>query len=166
MHLSHPGLTNMEAASSGNAHRQLPLNVLCSSVIVTQNGMELQQPSRPATSAQQQFLAFQYGMWFVLTGCIFLVYADTAMQGCCKLLQVLLKSVLDVQDAMRLYSSAIDKLEKVLALQPNNAAALLTCGLALKDMALCMQPDDPDTQINLEVFSIPCAAMLHHNIWF
>lgn len=56
-----------------------------------------------------------------------------------------------MQEAMRLYSSAIDKLEKVLALQPNNVAGLVTCGLALKDMALCMQPDDPDTIINLEV---------------
>ena len=153
----------MEAYSSGNAHRQLPLNVACSSVIITQNGMELQQPFRPATSAQQQFLAFQHGMWFVLTASIFLVYANTAMQGCRKLLQDLLKAVFDLQDAMRLYSSAIDKLEKVLALQPNNVAALLTCGLALKDMALCMQPDDPDTQINLEVSRIPCAGMLHHN---
>lgn len=27
---------------------------------------------------------------------------------------------------------------------------LVTCGLALKDMALCMSLDDPDTLINLE----------------
>jgi len=30
---------------------------------------------------------------------------------------------------------------------------LVTCGLALKDMALCMSLDDPDTLINLEVNS-------------
>ncbi len=54
---------------------------------------------------------------------------------------------------MRLYSSAVDKFEKVLALQQNNVSVLVTCGLALKDMALCMSLDDPDTLINLEVNS-------------
>ncbi len=56
-----------------------------------------------------------------------------------------------MQDAMRLYSSAVDKFEKVLALKPDNVSVLVTCGLALKDMALCMSLDDPDTLINLEV---------------
>ena len=54
---------------------------------------------------------------------------------------------------MRLYSSAVDKFEKVLALKPDNVSVLVTCGLALKDMALCMSLDDPDTLINLEVNS-------------
>lgn len=54
---------------------------------------------------------------------------------------------------MRLYSSAVDKFEKVLALKPDNVSVLVTCGLALKDMALCMSLDDPDTLINLEVKS-------------
>ncbi|DBB01005.1 hypothetical protein WJX77_011002 [Trebouxia sp. C0004] len=54
------------------------------------------------------------------------------------------------EDAMRLYSSAVDKFEKVLALKPDNVSVLVTCGLALKDMALCMSLDDPDTLINLE----------------
>jgi len=58
-----------------------------------------------------------------------------------------------LQDAMRLYSSAVDKFEKVLALKPDNVSVLVTCGLALKDMALCMSLDDPDTLINLEVNS-------------
>ena len=70
-----------------------------------------------------------------------------------------------MQEAMRLYSSAIDKLEKVLAMQPDNVAALVTCGLALKDMALCMQPGDPDTLINLEVFThlqlVTACTVLH-----
>lgn len=71
-----------------------------------------------------------------------------------------------MQEAMRLYSSAIDKLEKVLAMQPDNVAALVTCGLALKDMALCMQPEDPDTLINLEVTLFAklhalCNCMMH-----
>ena len=63
-----------------------------------------------------------------------------------------------MQDAMRLYSSAVDKFEKVLALKPDNMSVLVTCGLALKDMALCMSLDDPDTLINLEV-SLPSCAV-------
>lgn len=57
---------------------------------------------------------------------------------------------------MRLYSSAVDKFEKVLALQPDNVSVMVTCGLALKDMALCMSLDDPDTLINLEVTLCGC----------
>lgn len=58
-----------------------------------------------------------------------------------------------LQEAMRLYSSAVDKFEKVLAIKPDSVSVLVTCGLALKDMALCMSLDDPDTLINLEVTS-------------
>ncbi|KAA6417549.1 MAG: hypothetical protein FRX49_12482, partial [Trebouxia sp. A1-2] len=54
------------------------------------------------------------------------------------------------EEAMRLYSSAVDKFEKVLAIKPDSVSVLVTCGLALKDMALCMSLDDPDTLINLE----------------
>lgn len=57
---------------------------------------------------------------------------------------------------MRLYSSAVDKFEKVLALKPDNVSVMVTCGLALKDMALCMSLDDPDTLINLEVILRGC----------
>ena len=56
---------------------------------------------------------------------------------------------------MRLYSSAVDKFEKVLALKPDDLSVLVNCGLALKDMAMCMSLDDPDTLINLEVSHCP-----------
>ncbi len=67
---------------------------------------------------------------------------------------------------MRLYSSAVDKFERVLALKPDNVSVLVTCGLALKDMALCMSLDDPDTLINLEVnpssiHSLVCLTTAH-----
>ena len=56
-----------------------------------------------------------------------------------------------VQDAMRLYSSAIDKCDQVLEIKPESPAVLVTIGLALKDMALCMTLDDPDIHTHLEV---------------
>ena len=60
---------------------------------------------------------------------------------------------------MRLYSSAVDKFEKVLAIKADNVPVLVNCGLALKDMALCMSLDDPDTLINLEVITHePCTV--------
>ena len=61
------------------------------------------------------------------------------------------KDLNGLQEAMRLYSSAVDKFEKVLAVKADNVEVLVICGLALKDMALCMSLDDPDTIINLEV---------------
>ena len=56
---------------------------------------------------------------------------------------------------MRLYSSAVDKFERVLAIKADNVPVLVNCGLALKDMALCMSLSDPDTLINLEVGQCP-----------
>ncbi|KAL3162313.1 hypothetical protein ABBQ32_009999 [Trebouxia sp. C0010 RCD-2024] len=53
------------------------------------------------------------------------------------------------EDAMRLYSSAIDKCDQVLEIKPRKASVLVTLGLALKDMALCMTLDDPDVQLHL-----------------
>ena len=61
---------------------------------------------------------------------------------------------------MRLYSSAVDKFEKVLAVKADNVEVLVICGLALKDMALCMSLDDPDTIINLEVHTPFCSLLL------
>lgn len=52
---------------------------------------------------------------------------------------------------MRLYSSAIDKCDQVLEIKPSDASVLVTFGLALKDMALCMTLDDPDVQLHLAV---------------
>ena len=52
---------------------------------------------------------------------------------------------------MRLYSSAIDKCDQVLEIKPRNPSVLVTLGLALKDMALCMTLDDPDVQLHLAV---------------
>lgn len=52
---------------------------------------------------------------------------------------------------MRLYSSAIDKCDQVLEIKPRDPSVLVTLGLALKDMALCMTLDDPDVQLHLAV---------------
>lgn len=60
---------------------------------------------------------------------------------------------------MRLYSSAIDKCDQVLEIKPRDTAVLVTFGLALKDMALCMTLDDPDVQLHLAV-STHCATTL------
>lgn len=64
-----------------------------------------------------------------------------------------------MQEAMRLYSSAIDKCDQVLEIKPRDTAVLVTFGLALKDMALCMTLDDPDVQLHLAV-STHCATTL------
>ena len=52
---------------------------------------------------------------------------------------------------MRLYSSAVDKCDQVLEMKPKDASVLTTIGLALKDMASCMAPNDPEVQIHLQV---------------
>lgn len=67
-----------------------------------------------------------------------------------------------MQDAMRLYSSAIDKCDQVLEIKPRDTAVLVTFGLALKDMALCMTLDDPDVQLHLAVSTYrhpPCGLV-------